>query len=154
MFHDTHSGSYLIHVTFRHTDSIHRKYHLISFHQYVQSICVPIWLLSTYYRWIFLTIVPTSINTALYCKAIICWDSINTILTYVEILLNISKSFETLLHISEQYWTRVIISSHNFNKLKYITNKKHSITNLQLIHSYPQLALQMVMSNLFFSQQK
>ena len=23
-----------------------------------------------------------------------------------------------LLHISEQYWTRIIISSHNFNKLK------------------------------------
>ena len=52
-----------------------------------------------------------------------CWDSINTILTYVEILLNISKSFKILLNISEQYWTRIIISSHNFNKLKDITNK-------------------------------
>ena len=31
-----------------------------------------------------------------------CWDSIYTILTYVEILLNISKSFEILLNISEQ----------------------------------------------------
>ena len=28
-----------------------------------------------------------------------CWDCINTILTYVEILLNISKSFEILLNI-------------------------------------------------------
>ena len=32
-----------------------------------------------------------------------CWDIINTILTYVEILLNISKSFEILLNISERY---------------------------------------------------
>ena len=38
-----------------------------------------------------------------------CWDSINTILTYVEILLNISKSFEILLNISKRYWTTILL---------------------------------------------
>jgi len=71
-----------------------------------------------------------------------CWDIINTILTYVEILLNISKWFEILLNISEHYETRIAVNSHNFNKLKYITNKQHSVTNLQLLYSYSHLALQ------------
>ena len=48
-----------------------------------------------------------------------------------------SKWFEILLNISENYETRIVVSSHNFNKLKYITNKQHSVTSLQLLHSYP-----------------
>ena len=47
----------------------------------------------------------------------------NTLISYVEILVNVSKSFEILLNITEQYWTGIIITSYNFNKLKYIINK-------------------------------
>ena len=52
-------------------------------------------------------------------------------LIYEEILLNISKWFEILLNILEHYGTRIVVSPYNFNKLKYITNKQHSVTKLQ-----------------------
>ena len=44
-----------------------------------------------------------------------------------------SKWFEKLLNISENYETRIVVSSHNFNKLKYNINKQHSVTNSQLL---------------------
>ena len=48
------------------------------------------------------------------------------------IIQNISKYYERI----------IVVSSHNFNKILYNTNKQHSVTNLQLLHSYSQLSLQ------------
>ena len=61
------------------------------------------------------------------------------------------KQFEILLNILKHYETRILVNSNNFNKLKYITNKQDSVTNLQLLHRYPQLALQKKNLDIYFN---